>query len=93
MTNAASLLDFFGLKMHTRVAKFINSHTHENIGGVSSTFLDSKNAPYHWRNELSFEEVQHIQEKCSQAMKFWGYKKADTSEELKNLEPLMKYHL
>ena len=92
-TNAASILDFFGFKMHTNVAKFINLHTHENIGGVSSTFRDSKNAPYHWRNELSFAEVQHIQDKCHQAMKLWGYKKADTSKELEDLEPLLTYHL
>ena len=92
-TNAASLLEFFSFKMHMRVAKFINSHTHENIGGVSSTFRDSKNAPYHWRNELSFAEVQNIQEKCSEALKLWGYKKADTSDELENLQPLLEYHL
>ena len=92
-TNAASLLEFFSFKMHMRVAKFINSHTHENIGGVSSTFRDSKNAPYHWRNELSFAEVQDIQEKCSEALKLWGYKKADTSDELENLQPLLEYHL
>jgi len=92
-TNAASLLEFFSFKMHMRVAKFINSHTHENIGGVSSTFRDSKNAPYHWRNELSFAEVQDIQEKCSEALNLWGYKKADTSDELENLQPLLEYHL
>jgi len=36
-TNAESLLEFFGFKMHPRVAKFIESHTHLDLGGVSLT--------------------------------------------------------
>ena len=79
--------------MYPRVINFIESHTHENMGGVSSTFRDSKNAPYHWRNELNFSEVQVIQEKCSLAMELWGYRKANTQQELKELDPLMKYNL
>ena len=31
---------------------------------------DSKNAPYHWRNELNFTEVQNIQEKCRYLLTF-----------------------
>ena len=92
-TNAKTLLQFFKFKMHPRVINFIESHTHENMGGVSSTFRDSKNAPYHWRNELNFSEVQVIQEKCSLAMELWGYRKANTQQELKELDPLMKYNL
>jgi len=91
--NAKELLQFFNFKMHPRVINFIESHTHENMGGVSSTFRDSKNAPYHWRNELNFTEVQNIQEKCSQAMDLWGYRKATSPEELKDLDPLNEYNL
>ena len=77
---------------------------------------DSKNAPYHWRNELNFTEVQNIQEKCrylltfsnsssnswflhehifffSQAMDLWGYRKATSPEELKDLDTLNEYNL
>ena len=38
----------------------------EYVIGISYMFItsDSKNAPYHWRNELNFTEVQNIQEKC-----------------------------
>ena len=95
--NAKELLQFFNFKMHPRVINFIESHTHENMGGVSSTFRgtyifikilnryfvvnenywnvlyiisDSKNAPYHWRNELNFTEVQNIQEKCRYLLTF-----------------------
>ena len=92
-SNAESLLQFFGFKMHSRVNNFIQSHTHSNKGGVSSTFRDSKNAPYHWRHELSIEEVLAIQQKCDKAMTLWGYKTANTSVDLENLQPLKKYHL
>lgn len=92
-SNADSLLDFFGFEMHPRVAYFIESHTHLNKGGVSSTFRDSKNAPYHWRNELSFEEVEIIQQKCNKAMKLWGYRQANSAEELEDLQPLTTYEL
>ena len=79
--------------MHPRVVSFIESHTHSDRGGVSSTFRDSKNAPYHWRHELSIEEVLSIQSKCDKAMKLWGYKTANTTKELENLQPLLKYRL
>lgn len=91
--NAKLLLNFFGFKMHPRVANFIDSHTHMDLGGVSSTFRDSKNAPYHWRHELNFSEVQEIQQKCSYAMKLWGYKLAESPEDLQTLDPLLDYSL
>lgn len=91
-SNARSLLHFFGFQMHPRVVNFIESHTHSDKGGVSSTFRDSKNAPYHWRHELSLEEVLDIQHKCDKALRLWGYKTANTPKELENLQPLLKYH-
>lgn len=92
-TNAKTILRFFKFKMDPRIQTFLESHTHENMGGVSSTFRDSKSAPYHWRNELNFTEVNEIQNKCGEAMKLWGYRKANSPQELKDLDPLMKYHL
>ena len=59
----------------------------------ASTFRDSKRAPYHWRDELTFKEVKDIQEKCTLAMKLWGYKKANTQKQLKKLKPLLNYTL
>ena len=91
-SNARSLLHFFGFQMHPRVVNFIESHTHSDKGGVSSTFRDSKNAPYHWRHELSLEEVLDIQHKCDKALRLWGYKTANTPKELENLQPLLQYH-
>ena len=89
--NAKSLLQYFGFDFHPRVVNFIESHTTTNKGGVSSTFRDSKTAPYHWKHELSIKDVLHIQEKCVEAMNLWGYKKANTSTDLENLQPLLHY--
>ena len=91
--NARRVLKFFGFHFHNRVEAFIKSHTHANIGGVSSTFRDSKNAPYHWRQDLSFEEVSQIQDECGEAMRLWGYKQAESSEDLADLQPLMDFTL
>lgn len=70
------LFSFFGLDMHPRVIDFLDTHTKVNIGGVSSTYRDSKSAPFHWRNDLSFEEVDQIQASCKSALKLWGYRPA-----------------
>jgi hypothetical protein len=44
-----------------------------DVGGVSSKFRDSKAAAFHWRKELPYTEVQHIQTVCTEAMILWGY--------------------
>lgn len=51
------LLDFYGLPMDPEVEEFLESHTKLDIGGVSSTYRDSKSAPFHWIKDLAFEEV------------------------------------
>nr|CAI5839833.1 unnamed protein product [Callosobruchus analis] len=53
-----SLFDFLGLYLHKEVINFLDSHTKINIGGVSSTFRDSKSAPFHWKTDLNYTEVQ-----------------------------------
>jgi hypothetical protein len=51
------LLQFYGFTFDDNVQNFLDSHTKVNIGGVSSTFRDSKSAPFHWTKDLRFEEV------------------------------------
>lgn len=51
------VLQFFGLPFDSMVEEFLDTHTKLNIGGVSSTFRDSKTAPFHWKEDLSWEEV------------------------------------
>lgn len=85
------IFDFFGLHFHRDVEKFLDLHTKSNVGGVSSTFRDSKSAPFHWRQDLNFTEVQYIEEYCKEAMEYWGYVRAKNEYNLKDLNPLTEY--
>lgn len=72
-----SILAFYGLPFDAAVEEFLDSHTRSDIGGVSSTFRDSKSAPFHWINDLSYHEIERIQASCAVAMRLWGYRRAD----------------
>lgn len=72
-----SILSFYGLPFDAAVEDFLDSHTRSDIGGVSSTFRDSKSAPFHWINDFSFHEIDRIQGSCEKAMRLWGYRMAD----------------
>lgn len=52
------ILKFYGLPFDPSVESFLDTHTKLDIGGVSSTFRDSKSAPFHWTKDLTFEEVR-----------------------------------
>lgn len=86
------LFTFIGLSLHPKVKFFLDSHTTMNIGGVSSTFRDSKNAPFHWKNELNYTEVQQIENNCREAMKLWGYVRTNSSN-LNNFFPLAGFEV
>lgn len=51
------ILKFYGLPFDRTVEIFLDSHTKIDYGGVSSTFRDSKSAPFHWIKDLQFSEV------------------------------------
>lgn len=76
------ILSFYGLPFDADVEEFLDSHTRTDIGGVSSTFRDSKTAPFHWMRDLGFTEIERIQSHCSEAMSMWGYKPADNEDAL-----------
>ena len=59
--NTKEIFDFFGFSFHRKVVDFLDTHTKTNIGGVSSTFRDSKTAPFKWRQKLSKAEVLEVQ--------------------------------
>ena len=88
--NTREVFKFFGFTMHSRVSNFLDTHTKANIGGVSSTFRDSKTAPFKWRERLNEDEVYTIQDKCAEAMALWGYKSLTEKEDLKTFEPVYK---
>jgi len=87
--NTIEVFDFFGFSFHPKVSKFLDTHTKTNIGGVSSTFRDSKTAPFKWREKLTIKEVDKVQDACGEAMKLWGYQKVFSEEKLKTFEPVI----
>ncbi|XP_034185620.1 carbohydrate sulfotransferase 4 isoform X2 [Osmia lignaria lignaria] len=87
------LYNFYGLDFHINVKKFLDTHTKNDVGGVSSTFRNSKVAPFHWRTDLDFEEVDEIQRVCAAAMRLWGYVMASNSSHQKEFDPLTAYQL
>lgn len=86
--NTKEIFEFFGFTFHKKVEQFLDTHTKTNIGGVSSTFRDSKTAPFKWREKLSKDEVLEIQAKCKDAMKLWGYKTLKEDEDLETFQPV-----
>uniref|UniRef100_A0A182NBY9 Sulfotransferase domain-containing protein n=1 Tax=Anopheles dirus TaxID=7168 RepID=A0A182NBY9_9DIPT len=86
------ILHFYGLPYHPEVEMFLDTHTKQDVGGVSSTYRDSKSAPFHWTKDLTFEEVKNIQDSCVAAMRSWGYRNATSEQELyDNFNPLLPY--
>lgn len=86
----------FHLDAHLNLSFYINAHIdigfhflQVNVGGVSSTYRDSKSAPFHWRQDLSFSEVRAIQDACGPAMKYWGYVKAENASHQLVFNPIV----
>ncbi|XP_042223384.1 carbohydrate sulfotransferase 4-like isoform X2 [Homarus americanus] len=84
------LFNFFHLNYHPNVQKFLDTHTKQKYGGVSSTFRDSKTAPVHWQQDLSWEEVEIIQKVCLKALTVWGYEIAKNETHLRSFMPVGK---
>ncbi|GAB0096022.1 uncharacterized protein DMENIID0001_114710 [Sergentomyia squamirostris] len=86
------ILRFYGLPMDSEVIKFLKSHTKVNVGDAYTTYRNSKTAPFHWIKDLSYEEIDTIQNSCSEAMKLWGYKKiSNSSFQIDTFDPLLPY--
>ncbi|KAL1131728.1 hypothetical protein AAG570_011341, partial [Ranatra chinensis] len=84
------ILNFFGFDLVPTVKRFLDTHTKTDAGGVSSTFRNSRVAPFRWRSELSHKEVKLIQRKCSAAMAAWGYLNAHNVTHQKTFRSLSK---
>ncbi|XP_034234608.1 carbohydrate sulfotransferase 6-like isoform X1 [Thrips palmi] len=87
------LFDLFGLDFHPAVQEFLDTHTKVDVGGVSSTYRNSKSAPFHWRQDLSHDRVHKIQHDCREAMKIWGYLPAMSIRHQREFNPLGNYSL
>lgn len=87
------LFQFFGLDFHPSVQQFLDTHTKMDVGGVSSTYRNSKSAPFHWRQDLTHQEVKSIQHVCAQAMDHWGYLQASNSTHQHEFNPMGSFSL
>lgn len=85
---AAGILKFFGFNLYPSVKKYLDTHTKTDAGGVSSTYRNSKRAPFHWRYELKYTEVLRIQRICGPALTAWGYALARGQNHLKGFNPV-----
>ena len=88
------LYNFYGLDFHVNVKKFLDTHTKNDVGGVSSTFRNSKVAPFHWRTDLDFEEVDEIQRVCAAAMRLWDtlWRRTPATKRISILSPTTNYN-
>ncbi|XP_046418496.1 carbohydrate sulfotransferase 5-like isoform X1 [Neodiprion fabricii] len=85
------LFQFYGLDFHPNVKKYLDTHTKSDVGNAYSTYRNSKTAPFHWRTDLEFEEVEEIQRNCFVAMKRWGYVPALNISHQKEFNPVTDY--
>ena len=89
-----ALLKFLGLPFHPEFSTFLATHTNtqpriapqwtnksENSTWFS-TFRDVKKAPYHWKQELSFNEIRKIQKECQTTMELFGYRRYEQRTDL-----------
>lgn len=87
------LFDFIGFRITPSVKEFLDTHTTQNLGDVSSTYRDSRTAPYHWKQDLPFETVIDIQSGCTEAMDLWGYRKYRHLREVEKLDSVLPLNL
>ncbi|XP_046738517.1 carbohydrate sulfotransferase 5-like [Diprion similis] len=85
------LFQFYGLNFHPNVKKFLDTHTKTDTGNEFSSYRNSKTAPFHWRQDLDFEEVEEIQHHCLVAMKHWGYVPALNVSHQREFNPVTDY--
>ena len=87
---------FLDLKLHANTKSFLRNHTqsenYQHIPGwnaVWNTFRNPKETPFHWRDSLSFEQIQDVQSHCESSMEVWGYQML-LSEEDVHAVPILK---
>lgn len=90
---AQQLFKFFGLDYHESVQKFLDTHTKVNDRGLGSTYRNSKSAPFHWRQDLTHDEVRTIQDSCAPAMDMWGYIRTFNCSHQKIFNPVGDFKL
>ena len=85
------LFDFFRLSMTNSTESFLQSHSMKKLGGVSSTYRDSKVAAVAWRTKLTRDRVQEVQATCAEAIGLWGYAMVDPDTNLETFNPVLNF--
>uniref|UniRef100_A0A1B6CQM9 Sulfotransferase domain-containing protein n=1 Tax=Clastoptera arizonana TaxID=38151 RepID=A0A1B6CQM9_9HEMI len=86
----SNMFDFLGLYYSPKVQQFVTEHTTRNNSHAYKTYRDSSIVPLQWRQKLSFQIVDKIQQKCSIAMAAWGYLPVDNESNLRLFNPLVE---
>jgi hypothetical protein len=77
------LILFLGAKMDPKVDKFIqNAMKPVNNWEMPNEINTPDEIVNKWRKQLTWDNIQEIQEDCQEAMKVWGYTKINNIEEL-----------
>ena len=85
------IYDFVGINMTMEVKEWLDEATSvtndDNLSVESPQGIkrNAKTVLNSWRNDLSFEAVNLIQNKCDNAMNLLGYRRFNSKEDLKDL--------
>ncbi|KAI5645598.1 sulfotransferase domain-containing protein [Phthorimaea operculella] len=87
------LYDFLGLVETSSLDRFLETHTKADPGCMSSTYRDSNENAFKWKGLLDFDYAKSIQDSCTEAMRLWGYRKAENAGHMqsKEFKPIYKY--
>ena len=85
------IYDFFHLSLHSDLNAWLEDHTTQKKGGVSSTFRVSKTAPTKWRSEMSWDDIKKIQDSCKKALSLWEYVLAKNENDVQTFNPVKKF--
>ncbi|CAG9804669.1 unnamed protein product [Chironomus riparius] len=85
------ILQFYGRSFDANVEDFIKTFTKTSDWRSNKFAQDSNSIPFKWIKKLTFDEIQKIQESCSEAMKLWGYRKLSKDNDVDNFNPIINF--
>ena len=84
-------MDFLEYNFPREVTHYLNTHTKTMKAGAASKFRDSKKNAFKWKESMSFQDIQNIQDDCMDAISLWGYRVYKDEIDLKE-DPLNYVH-
>ena len=82
------LFTFTGIEFTRPISDMIAKHTNstEDAADPFAVSRDSKSAPFRWKQELTFDQILLVQERCALAMEKWEYFDCESEAELAQCE-------